>query len=622
MDSSVVQAMQTVIDRGWPLIVGVFSAVFSWCLAKKSTNKVANKVAKAIMMMFRDEISTGISILEDYIKSPTSTMLMPNESFGTHLLSSDVIHAVLEKAKNKKTVVGFPQDEFLKHLTNYYMHICVRVNQVIKAKEPLQKYCNDVTKDLLDPAKGVLAMVEEIIKSFEPKACGGITKVFRGRWKATMLIASLLFSLGVTADDVYYRWNSSGNISISGSSSSYFNFKKGASLSLTVKGSGRLSFHANGEGFYYINSDAPENTTSLPYNIDYNVDFHGDGEHTIRWYTLNTTQSYGDPHGYMHSVTWKGTSIQYAALIEWDANGGMCGTTVSHVQHGGAVNTLPSATRTGFILDGWYTKKDGGVKISNSYTVSSDTVFYAHWTANKYTITFNANGGEGGTSKSLAYDTTLGSLPEATRYDFDFGGWWTEANGGSAISSSTKVTGATTYYAHWIDPIPELTGTVTDDMVSEALSGSADSKITAKITTPSSYNEYRQWINDKGLSHKMAKASPNAWLSYALDAPELMAKVTALANEDIVIESFEPSSATTGTFNLVVNIADAEIGEDATSARLAEVFGVDGATELNESAFSSEGLTVTLERTTDGKAKAIVTPIGTPPTFFMRVKIK
>lgn len=292
------------------------------------------------------------------------------------------------------------------------------------------------------------------------------------------------------------------------------------------------------------------------------------------------------------------------------------------MKHGGAVNTLPSATRTGYTLDGWYTKKDGGVKISNSYTVSSDTVFYAHWTASKYTITFNANGGEGDTSKSLAYDTTLGALPEASRYDFDFGGWWTEASGGSEISSSTKVTGVATYYAHWVDPIPELTGEVTDDMVNEALSGFADDKITNKITTPSSYNEYRQWINSKGLSHKAAKTSPNAWLSYALDAPELMSKVTPLANEDVVIESIEPTSSATGAFDLVVNIADTEIGEDATPTRLTGTLGVEGATELRESAFSSEGLSVTLERTTDGKAKAIVTPIGTPPTFFMRVKMK
>ena len=68
-----------------------------------------------------------------------------------------------------------------------------------------------------------------------------------------------------------------------------------------------------------------------------------------------------------------------------------------------------------------------------------------------------------------------------------------------------------------------------------------------------------------------------------------------------------------------VDIAGAEIG---TAANLAEVFGVEGAAELNESAFSSNGLTVTFHRTADGKAKATVTPDGTPPAFFMRVKVK
>ena len=47
-----------------------------------------------------------------------------------------------------------------------------------------------------------------------------------------------------------------------------------------------------------------------------------------------------------------------------------------------------------------------------------------------------------------------------------------------------------------------------------------------------------------------------------------------------------------------------------------------GAAELNESAFSSDGLSVTLQRTTDGKVKATVTPDGKPPAFFLRVKVK
>ena len=49
---------------------------------------------------------------------------------------------------------------------------------------------------------------------------------------------------------------------------------------------------------------------------------------------------------------------------------------------------------------------------------------------------------------------------------------------------------------------------------------------------------------------------------------------------------------------------------------------MEGATELNESAFSSEGLTFTLQRTGDGKIKATVAPTGSLPSFFLRVKVK
>ena len=49
---------------------------------------------------------------------------------------------------------------------------------------------------------------------------------------------------------------------------------------------------------------------------------------------------------------------------------------------------------------------------------------------------------------------------------------------------------------------------------------------------------------------------------------------------------------------------------------------MEGATELNESAFSSDGLSFTFQRIDDGKAKAIVAPTGSPPSFFIRVKGK
>lgn len=63
----------------------------------------------------------------------------------------------------------------------------------------------------------------------------------------------------------------------------------------------------------------------------------------------------------------------------------------------------------------------------------------------------------------------------------------------------------------------------------------------------------------------------------------------------------------------------AEIG---TAARLAEVLGVEGATELDESEFSSDGFSFSLQRTAEGKVKATVTPEGSPTSFFLRVKMK
>ena len=169
------------------------------------------------------------------------------------------------------------------------------------------------------------------------------------------------------------------------------------------------------------------------------------------------------------------------------------------------------------------------------------------------------------------------------------------------------------------DPLPPLDAAATDNDAKAIIGGLSDARLSNKVVGTAAYTAFRNWVDSKGLSHAVVRDAPNAWLSYALDAPGLMAKAVPLASEDVVIESITPSSAATGTFDLVVDIAGAEIG---TAARLAEVLGVEGATELNESAFSSEGLNVTLERTASGKVKAVVTPQGSPAAFFVRVKVR
>jgi uncharacterized repeat protein (TIGR02543 family) len=68
------------------------------------------------------------------------------------------------------------------------------------------------------------------------------------------------------------------------------------------------------------------------------------------------------------------------------------------------------------------------------------------------TITFDAQGGSvSQTSKTVKCQSQAGDLPTPTRSGYNFGGWWTVANGsGSQYSASTTVTGNITLYAKWV----------------------------------------------------------------------------------------------------------------------------------------------------------------------------
>lgn len=128
--------------------------------------------------------------------------------------------------------------------------------------------------------------------------------------------------------------------------------------------------------------------------------------------------------------------------------------------YGQKVGELPEATRTGYSFLGWKNPSTGYyLSPTTTYNVANDATYYGDWSANSYKITFDANGGTiGGSSKkevSAKYDEIVGSkvasagTPSMTGYTF--AGWWTHQIGGTQITSSTttKVTGNVTYYAHW-----------------------------------------------------------------------------------------------------------------------------------------------------------------------------
>ena len=69
-----------------------------------------------------------------------------------------------------------------------------------------------------------------------------------------------------------------------------------------------------------------------------------------------------------------------------------------------------------------------------------------------YTVTWNANGGTCATATStIEENAPVGTLPEPTREGYTFDGWWTAADGGTAVTSATVITADITFFAHWTE---------------------------------------------------------------------------------------------------------------------------------------------------------------------------
>lgn len=182
-----------------------------------------------------------------------------------------------------------------------------------------------------------------------------------------------------------------------------------------------------------------------------------------------------------------------------------------------------------------------------------------------------------------------------------------------------------------IDPIPELPSDATAADVRVALADSVDGRLAENISDVPTYTAYREWAHGaKGADGNPAgvesvKSSNKAWFSFAVDSSELIEK--EIVGDDVKIEDFAMASDG-GQFDFTVGITDVTIGDGATTARLKTIFGVEGATKLEDSAFSTDNLTLETAEPEFGKVKLTVKPPA-PKTseedshsvFFMRVKV-
>lgn len=251
---------------------------------------------------------------------------------------------------------------------------------------------------------------------------------------------------------------------------------------------------------------------------------------------------------------WTSTYKNYT--VTWDGNGGTPSKSSSSFHYNDALGTLPTATRTGYTFKGWSTSKTGTVNVSTTTKVTANVTYYAVWTINSYTWTFDANGGTGDTTKTLNYNATLSTLPTASRAstaanNYTFAGWFdTDAStGGTQLTTSTKCTGNKTWYARWTASTRQYKLTVTAGTGGTVSGGGTynyNASATLKATANSGYH-FVKWSDGNTSATRTVTVTKDATYTATFERDPYL-------NLDKTSLEFEASGGTQ-TVNVTSNVS-------------------------------------------------------------------
>ena len=180
------------------------------------------------------------------------------------------------------------------------------------------------------------------------------------------------------------------------------------------------------------------------------------------------------------------------------------------------VVTLPTPTKDGYTFNGWYTESTGGNKVNSPYTPNNDITLYSHWTANKYTITFNNDGGQNSTTtKEVTYGEKYGTLPTPTKDGYTFDGWFTSNGTKISENDNVNITENITLIAKWQGESYTLTvnpngGTWNESSEIQTVVGTYNS--TREISNPIAPKGYTVTLNDSENTTSIVQTkSFNGW---------------------------------------------------------------------------------------------------------------
>lgn len=110
---------------------------------------------------------------------------------------------------------------------------------------------------------------------------------------------------------------------------------------------------------------------------------------------------------------WAGYDYTILYTITFDANGGTCDTETAQNNSEGKLDSLPTATKSGYVFLGWYDSVSGGEKITEDTVFTADTTVYAQW---KAVSSSNSSGNSSSSTENALKDAQKNAVEELENY--------------------------------------------------------------------------------------------------------------------------------------------------------------------------------------------------------------
>ena len=244
-------------------------------------------------------------------------------------------------------------------------------------------------------------------------------------------------------------------------------------------------------------------------------------------------------------------------VITYDLDGGTLEKTKENIYKGDTIE-LPVPVKNHYGFDGWYTEKTGGVLVDNTKVFTESTTLYAHYTKNRYTITFDA--GEGtSTLSSVSVDSgdTIENFPSASRDGYTFNGWYTSDN--EEVTEETVITSSMTLYARYTIKVYTITynkgsGTLTE----ESATVEHGSTLTLPTPTPPANYSFTGWYTASTGGSKVTNettwtSSQTIYARYTQTEFNLATYVKGLVGKDSTVKKDTTTDQNTRYVGATVN---------------------------------------------------------------------